>query len=144
MAKAGTQLDFLAVECPYDLWKQHSETAGRIVTFTEEYHVIQAWCAKRDLGFEVVVNAHPVPKDFRQSITPPGSEEEDAKRSLVFHEGVLAYIRDLHAAESRPDSFKIQSWYTSASRNLPETEEGTFMHTAREAIRLINDRYHKS
>ena len=138
LAQTGAKLDFLAVECPYDLWKQHSEKAGRTVTFADEYRQVQVWCAKHGLGFEVVVNAHPVPLDFRESITPPRSQEEDAKRSQAFRDGVLAYIRDLHAAEICPDSFKIQSWYTSPSRYLPETENGTFMHTAREAIRLIH------
>ena len=141
LADAGTRIDFLAVECPYDLWRQRSEKAGRIVTFADEYREIQAWCAEHGLEFEVVVNAHPVPQDFKQSITPPESEEEDTRRSRVFHEGVLAYIRDLHVAEIHPDSFKIQSWYTSPSRYLPETDPGTFMNTAREAIRLIERLY---
>jgi len=143
MEAAGTQIDFIAVECPYDLWKQHSEKAGGIVTWAEEYLQIQAWCAKRDLPLELVINAHPVPKDFRKSITPPASEEENASRSRIFHDGVLAYIRDLHDAGIQPNSFKIQSWYTSPSCYLPETEPHTFMNTARDAIRLINELYPK-
>lgn len=59
----------------------------------------------------------------------------------LFHDQTLAYIRRLHSDGVFPDCFTIQSWYKLPDEHLPETGGHSFMHTARDSIRLIRGLY---
>jgi len=56
----------------------------------------------------------------------------------------LAYIRRLRQDGVFPDCFTIQSWYKLPAEHLPEEGGYSFMHTARDAIRLIREFYPES
>ena len=43
-----------------------------------------------------------------------------------------------------PDCFTIQSWYKLPAEHLPEDGGYSFMHTARDAVRLIRESYPNS
>ena len=58
-----------------------------------------------------------------------------------FHDQTLAYIQRLHRDRIFPDCFTIQSWYKLPAEQLPEDGGYSFMHTARNAIRLIRHLY---
>jgi hypothetical protein len=60
-------------------------------------------------------------------------------RNRLFHDGTLAYIRQLRRDGVFPDCFTIQSWYKLPAEHLPEEERYSFMQTARDAIRLIRE-----
>jgi hypothetical protein len=60
-------------------------------------------------------------------------------RNRLFHDETLAYIRQLRRDGVFPDCFTIQSWYKLPAVHLPEEESYSFMHTARDAIRLIRE-----
>jgi hypothetical protein len=54
-----------------------------------------------------------------------------------FHDETLACIQRLRKDGVFPDCFTIQSWYKLPAEHLPEEGGYSFMHTARDSIRLI-------
>lgn len=55
----------------------------------------------------------------------------------LFHDETVAFIRRLRKDGIFPDCFTIQSWYKLPEEHLPEDGGHSFMHTARDSIRLI-------
>lgn len=100
-----------------------------------KFKALQQWCGQRDIEFWLVVNFDTNP----QSVA---GKAELGNR--LFHDQTLAYIRRLRGDGVFPDCFTIQSWYKLPLEHLSEDGGYSFMHTARDAIRLIRELYPNS
>jgi hypothetical protein len=134
-AKAnGTGFDFVEVDCP---WNYYRATANRSepqrrVDNAAKFKALQQWCKERGVELWLVVNYDTNPQKVA------GKGELGNK---LFHDNTLAYIRRLRRDGVFPDCFTIQSWYKLPDQHLPEEDGYSFMHTARDAIRLIRELY---
>ena len=143
LAATGENLAFVEIDCPYNYYL-------RTKTFKEDadcdnsakFHLIQQWCRERDVKLHIIINTDPAATWNTRDLSDIDPEKiKSANRR--FHDGVLAYIQQLHKDDITPDLMLIQSWYRAPSANLPETEPGTFMNTGKEAAQLIRTLYRK-
>jgi len=125
LTKAGEKIDFVEVDCPYNYYREkRTRKNDADVDNARKFTELQKWCKKRDIRFNLIVNAEP--------------RNEGAKG---FHDLTCEYVRHLRRDGIFPDVFIVQSWYKEPSRSLPETENYTFMNTAKDAIALIQKLY---
>lgn len=132
--RQGTSFDFVEVDCPLNYYQATANRSDpkRKVDNTAKFKDLQQWCAKRNLEFWMIVNF---------DTNPQKVAGETAMGNRLFHDKTLAYIRRLRSDGVFPDCFTIQSWYKLPAEHLPEDAEHSFMHTARDAIRLIRALY---
>ena len=130
----GTRFDFVEVDCPFNYYRATANRAdpSRRVDNAAKFKALQRWCEDKGIGFWLVVNFDTNPQKVAQ-------KAELGNR--LFHDNTLAYIRRLHQDGVFPDCFTIQSWYKLPEEHLPEEGGHSFMHTARDAIRLIRQLY---
>lgn len=126
----GTRFDFVEVDCPLNYYRATNNRAdpSRQVDNAAKFKALQRWCEERDLEFWLIINFDTNP----QKVTG----KSDLGNRL-FHNETLAYIRCLRNDGIFPDCFTIQSWYKLPTEHLPEDGGYSFMHTARDSIRLI-------
>lgn len=125
LADAGEKIDFIEVDCPYNYYREkRTRKDDADLDNAKKLSELQQWCEERAIAFHLVVNAEP--------------REEGAKG---FHDLTCAYVQDLRRDGIFPDVFIVQSWYKEPGKNQPETEEHTFMNTAKDAITLIQELY---
>ncbi len=121
LAADEVKLAFLEVDCPYNYYREkRTRNRDAEVDYPKQLLALQKWCTRRKVAFHLIVNAEP-----RRG----GAE--------AFHDLTLDYLDDLQKEKIFPDVFVLQSWYKQPADHLPESTPGTFMHTAREAIRKI-------
>jgi len=131
LEKAGEELAFLEVDCPYQYYVAKKSGNGKEkINNKKKFTLIQNWCKKNNVLFSLVIN-------YDSNL----SEDKSGKE---FYEGVMNYIKELRKDSIFPDVFILQSWYKIPAKNLPENENYTFMKTTRDAIRLINAIYSKA
>lgn len=130
----GTRFDFVEVDCPFNYYRATANRAdpSRRVDNAPKFKALHRWCEGRGIEFWLVVNYDTNPQKV--------AEKADLGNRL-FHDNTLAYIRRLHRDGVFPDCFTIQSWYKLPQEHLPEDGSYSFMHTARDAIRLIRQLY---
>ena len=135
--RKGTSFDFVEVDCPFNYYVATSNRADRTrrVNNAAKFKALQRWCQQRDIEFWLVVNFDTNPEKV-------AGKAELGNR--LFHDQTLAYIRRLRNDGVFPDCFTIQSWYKLPAEHLPEDGGYSFMHTARDAIRLIRELYPNS
>ena len=135
--KRGTSFDFVEVDCPFNYYRAtvNRTEPNRRVNNAAKFKALQRWCEDREIEFWLVLNfdTNPQQKAGRADLG-----------NRLFHDETLAYIRRLHREGVFPDCFTIQSWYKLPAEHLPEDGGYSFMHTARDAVRLINELYPKS
>lgn len=125
LTEAGEKIDFVEVDCPYNYYREkRTRNNDADVDNAKKFTELQKWCKERDIRFNLIVNAEP--------------RNEGAKG---FHDLTCEYVRHLRQDGIFPDVFIVQSWYKEPSKHLPETEEYTFMNTAKDAIALIYKLY---
>lgn len=123
LAAAGEHLDFVEVDCPFNYYRATRTRKGDApVDNASKLQDLQAWCAKRNIEFVLIVNA-----------------EHRGGGGQAFHDLTIEYVNTLRRDGVFPDGFLIQSWYDKPDRNLPETEVGTFANTVRDAAQRINE-----
>jgi len=128
----GTRFDFVEVDCPMNYYRATRNRANpsRRVNNVAKFKALQRWCEERSIEFWLVVN---------YDTNPQRVAGEAALGSRLFHDETLAYIRRLRRDGVFPDCFTIQSWYKLPAEHLPEEGGHSFMHTARDSIRLIRE-----
>lgn len=133
----GTRFDFVEVDCPLNYYRATSNRSdpSRRVDNAAKFKALQQWCEARDLEFWLIVNFDTNPQQV--------AGKPDLGNRL-FYDQTLAYIRRLRQDGIFPDCFTIQSWYKLPAEHLPEQGEYSFMHTARDAVRLIRQLYPRS
>ncbi len=120
----GERIDFIEVDLPYNFYTQTATMKGGIqLENRRKLLALQEWCEDHGVRFHMIVNTMP------------------HGRATHFHDMTLEYLRRLRQDGVFPDVFIIQSWYKIPEEFLPETWRTTFMGTARNAIRLIQDLY---
>jgi hypothetical protein len=126
----GTRFDFVEVDCPLNYYRATANRAdpSRPVDNPAKFRALQQWCEERNLEFWLIVNFDTNPQDVAG---------EPALGNRLFHDRTLDYIRRLRKDGIFPDCFTIQSWYKLPEEHLPEDGGYSFMHTARDSIRLI-------
>lgn len=126
----GTGFDFVEVDCPLNYYRATTNRAdpSRRVNNAAKFKALQQWCEQRNLEFWLVVNYDTNPQSVAGK-TDLGNR--------LFHDETLNYIRRLRRDGVFPDCFTIQSWYKLPAEHLPEQGGHSFMHTARDSIRLI-------
>lgn len=125
LSAAGQNLAFFEVDCPFNYYREPRTRTGDAPLDNEAILAdIQTWCRGHGIPFHLVVNAEP------RGRGPEG-----------FKADTLAYVRQLRRDGIFPDCFIIQSWYEEPREHIPETREGTFMNTARDARALIRELY---
>jgi len=117
LKKKRMTLDFLEVDYPYNYYVKNKRNG-------EKFRNLQAWCTRNKVPYHHVVNTTPKKSN-------PAS----------FHDGVLAYIEQLHQDKIRPDLMLIQSWYLMPATHVPETEKYTMAYTALQAAQKIKALY---
>jgi len=129
--QTGTHFDFVEVDCPLNYYRATTTrtTPSRRVNNAAKFKALQHWCQERNLEFWLVVD---------YDTNPQRVAGNPALGNRLFHDGTLTYIRRLRRDGVFPDCFTIQSWYRLPDEHLPEEGGGSFMHTARDAIRLIH------
>ncbi|MBN2292631.1 MAG: hypothetical protein JXM70_09410 [Pirellulales bacterium] len=128
----GTRFDFVEVDCPLNYYRatKNRTEPSRPVNNAAKFKALQQWCKQRDIEFWLIVNYD----------TNPQKVAGKAKLgNRLFHDETLTYIRRLRKDGVFPDCFTIQSWYKLPEEHLPEKGGYSFMHTARDAIRLIRE-----
>ncbi len=130
----GTRFDFVEVDCPMNYYRATANRAdpSRRVNNAAKFKALQQWCEDRGIDFWLVVNYDTNPQ------TVAGKSKLGNR---LFHDETLHYIRRLRQDGVFPDCFTIQSWYKLPEEHLPEDGGYSFMHTARDAIRLIHKLY---
>jgi len=128
----GTRFDFVEVDCPMNYYRATATraTPSRRVNSAATFKALQHWCEEHSLEFWLVVNYDTNPHHV-------AGKPELGNR--FFHDQTLAYIRRLRRDGVFPDCFTIQSWYKLPEEHLPEEGGYSFMHTARDSIRLIRE-----
>jgi hypothetical protein len=131
-----TGFDFVEVDCPFNYYRatKNRTDPSRLVNNAAKFKALQRWCQERDLEFWLIVNFDTNPQHVA------GRTELGSR---LFHDQTLAYIRRLRKDGVFPDCFTIQSWYKLPAEHLPETGGYSFMHTARDAVRLIRELFPK-
>jgi len=114
--KEGMKLDFLEIDYPYNYFLK-SERNG------EKFRNLQAWCTRNKVTYHHVVNT-----------TPKAGTKS-------FHDGVMAYIEQLHKDNIRPDLMLIQSWYKQPATHVPESEPYTSTYVGLKAAQKIKELY---
>ena len=132
-----TSFDFVEVDCPLNYYRATANRSdpSRKVDNAAKFKALQRWCEERDLEFWLVVNFDTNPQDV-------AGKAKLGNR--LFHDETLAYIRRLRKDGVFPDCFTIQSWYKLPEEHLPEEGGHSFMHTARDSIRLIRQLFPES
>ncbi len=130
----GTRFDFVEVDCPMNYYRATANRAdpSRRVNNGAKFNALQQWCDDRGIEFWLVINYDTNPQMV-------AGKPELGNR--LFHDETLQYIRRLRQDGVFPDCFTIQSWYKLPEEHLPEDRGYSFMHTARDAIRLIHKLY---
>jgi len=130
----GTGFDFVEVDCPLNYYRatKNRTDPTRHVDNASKFKALQRWCEERDLEFWLVVN---------YDTNPQKVAGKSKLGNRLFHDETLAYIRRLRKDGVFPDCFTIQSWYKLPEEHLPEDGGYSFMHTARDSIRLIRELY---
>jgi hypothetical protein len=125
-----TRFDFVEVDCPLNYYRASVNRANpsRRVNHPATFKALKQWCEKRNVEFWLLVDFDTNPQDV-------AGKPELGNR--FFHDETLAYIRRLRKDGIFPDCFTIQSWYKLPAEHLPEEGGYSFMHTARDSIRLI-------
>lgn len=128
----GTRFDFVEVDCPFNYYRATANRTDRTrrVDNAAKFKALQQWCEERDIEFWLVVNYDTNPQKV-------ANKPELGNR--LFHDETLAYIRRLRRDGIFPDCLTIQSWYKLPVEHLPEEGGYSFMHTARDAVRLIHE-----
>jgi hypothetical protein len=128
--EAGTRFDFVEVDCPLNYYRatQNRADPSRRVDNAAKFRALQRWCEERELEFWLIVNF---------DTNPQKVAGKSGLGNRLFHDETLAYIRRLRNDGIFPDCFTIQSWYKLPTEHLPEDGGYSFMHTARDSIRLI-------
>jgi hypothetical protein len=128
----GTGFDFVEVDCPLNYYRATTNRVdpSRRVNNAAKFKALQQWCEQRNLEFWLVVNFDTNPQSVAGK-TDLGNR--------LFHDETLSYIRRLRKDGVFPDCFTIQSWYKLPAAHLPEEGDHSFMHTARDSIRLIRE-----
>ena len=129
-SEKGSRFDFVEVDCPLNYYRATTSRSdpSRRVDNAAKFKALQRWCEERDIDFWLVVNFDTNP----QSVA---GKTELGNR--LFHDETVAFIRRLRKDGIFPDCFTIQSWYKLPEEHLPEDGGHSFMHTARDSIRLI-------
>ena len=132
--KKGARIDFVEVDCPLNYYRATANRTDptRRVDNAAKFKALQEWCEQRGVEFWLVVNYDTNPQKV-------AGKPELGNR--LFHDETLAYIRRLRRDGIFPDCFTIQSWYKLPVDHLPEDGGYSFMHTARDSIRLIRELY---
>ena len=130
----GAGFDFVEVDCPLNYYRATRNRANpsRRVNNPAKFKALQRWCVQRNVEFWLVVN---------YDTNPQRVAGKAALGARLFHDETLAYIRRLRRDGVFPDCFTIQSWYKLPAKHLPEEGGHSFMHTARDSIRLIRELY---
>jgi hypothetical protein len=130
----GTRFDFVEVDCPLNYYRATANRADPSlrVDNAAKFKTLQQWCEDRNLEFWLIVNF---------DTNPQRVAGKPALGNRLFHDETLAYIQRLRKDGIFPDCFTIQSWYKLPEEHLPEDGGYSFMHTARDAIRLIRALY---
>lgn len=130
----GATFDFVEVDCPWNYYRatKNRSDPTRRVDNAAKFKALQQWCEEHDLEFWLIVNFDTNPQKV--------AGESDLGNRL-FHDQTLAYIRRLRKDGIFPDCFTIQSWYKLPTEHLPEEGDYSFMHTARDSIRLIRQSF---
>jgi len=130
--RKGTRFDFVEVDCPLNYYRATRNRAkpSRRLNNAAKFKALQRWCEQRNVEFWLVVN---------YDTNPQRVAGKAALGARLFHDETLAYIRRLRRDGVFPDCFTIQSWYKLPAKHLPEEGGHSFMHTARDSIRLIRD-----
>ncbi len=128
----GARFDFVEGDCPLNCYRATANRAdpSRRVDNAAKFKALQQWCEQRDLEFWLVVNF---------DTNPQSVAGKTALGNRLFHDETLAFIRRLRNDGVFPDCFTIQSWYKLPAEHLPEEGGHSFMHTARDSIRLIRE-----
>ncbi|MEA1950128.1 MAG: carbohydrate binding domain-containing protein, partial [Planctomycetota bacterium] len=126
----GNRIDFVEVDCPLNYYRatRNRSESSRPVNNAAKFKALQQWCKERDIEFWLIVN---------YDTNPQKVAGKPKLGNRLFHDQTLAYIRRLYNDGVFPDGFTIQSWYKLPEEHLPEEGGYSFMHTARDAIRLI-------
>lgn len=129
-----TRIDFVEVDCPFNYYRATANRTEptRRVDNAKKFKALQKWCEDREIEFWLIVNFDTNPQKV-------ANKPELGNR--FFHDNTLAYIRRLRRDGIFPDCFTIQSWYKLPGEHLPEDGGYSFMHTARDSIRLIRELY---
>jgi hypothetical protein len=134
--EAGERIAFIEIDCPYNYYiRKTTRAEDAPLDNAGKFLALQAWCGKRGIKLHIVINCEPGP------LEADATDGQKKKAGQRFHEGTLGYIKILRRDGIFPDAFLIQSWYKAPVDHLPETQEYTFMNTARDAIRLIRTLY---
>ncbi|MCK5803345.1 MAG: hypothetical protein KAI66_10955 [Lentisphaeria bacterium] len=128
----GMAFDFVEVDCPWNYYRAtaNRDDPSRRVDNATKFKALQQWCRERDMEFWLVVNRDTNPQKVAGKVQ---------MGNRLFHDGTLTYIRQLRRDGVFPDCFTIQSWYKLPDKHLPEGSGYSFMHAARDAIRLIRE-----
>jgi len=130
--RKGTCFDFVEVDCPWNYYRAKANRTDptRRVDNAVKFKALQRWCEQQGVEFWLVVNYDTNPQKV-------AGKPELGNR--LFHDETLAYIRRLRRDGIFPDCLTIQSWYKLPVEHLPEDGGYSFMHTARDSIRLIRE-----
>jgi len=135
--KKGGRFDFVEVDCPFNYYRSTANRTdpARRVDNAAKFKALQRWCEQRAVEFWLIINFDTNPQKV---MGKPGLGNR------LFHDETLAYIRRLRRDGVFPDCFTIQSWYKLLVEHLPEDGGYSFMHTARDSIRLIRGLFPQS
>ena len=135
--KKGVSFDFVEVDCPFNYYRstENRSEPTRRVDNAAKFRALQQWCEERGIEFWLVVN---------YDTNPQKVAGKPQLGNRLFHDETLAYIRRLRRDGVFPDCFTIQSWYKLPVEHLPEGGGYSFMHTARDSIRLIRKLFPRS
>ena len=131
--KADEKIGFIELDCPYPYYIKKRSLDHVDFDCPDIFRRLQKWSNERKLPFMVVVNTEPkFPGDIKTF-----DDEKRIATDIAYREDCLEYISKLHADGIRPDWILLESWYSTPTKNVPETEEGTFFHTTNECIKHI-------
>jgi len=137
LTEAGETIPIISLDCPYPYYIYKKSQNGVEIDTKQAILKMQKWCAERKIEFMMIVNTEP---KFGGKL----AEMSESKREELnehYREDCLRYIEMLYNDGVKPDWIMLESWYHVPTKNVPETQEGTFFNITNECIDLIKALY---
>jgi len=129
----GEKIGFIELDCPYPYYTKKRSLDHADIDIPDIFRRLQKWSNQRKIPFMIVVNTEPkFPGDIKTF-----DDEKRIATDIAYREDCLEYITALHKDGIQPDWILLESWYSTPTKNAPETEEGTFFHTTNACIEHI-------
>jgi len=139
LTEAGETIPIISLDCPYPYYNYKKSQKGEDIDTKQAILKIQKWCAERKIEMMYIVNTEP---KFGGKLEEM-SESKKEELNEHYREDCLKYIEMIYNDGIQPDWIMLESWYHVPTKNVPETEDGTFFNITNECIDLINALYKK-